>query len=96
MKTILALVAALILSACGNDASKGLDGTYVNTLTGWVYTFQKNGTFIQEFKDGKTSKPLKYSISGDKVTVEGFQKPTMTILDNGNVATPAGMLEKKK
>ncbi|GCB06633.1 hypothetical protein [Ralstonia sp. SET104] len=88
-----ALIAALILAACGNG--KSIEGTYISNMTGDKYTFGRDGTFVHA-NASHTFPSQKYAIEGDDILIDGSHIGNLKILSNGNISSAAGLLEKQR
>lgn len=92
MRTILALMTLTLLTACGPK----LEGTYADKLGLAEYEFRSGGKLY--LRTLGTESELKYTVNGDKVTIElptgGNQ--VFTLLENGHLQGPLNIsLEKK-
>lgn len=93
MKKLLALLALTLLAACGPK----IEGTYADKIGLTEYEFRSGGKVYLRTLGTETE--LKYSLDGDKVTIElptgGNQ--VFTLLENGHLQGPLNIsLEKKK
>lgn len=91
MKKIALMIVAVLLVGCGE---KTLEGTFVSDTNGWTYTFNKDGTFVQENTSEK--KPIEYKIDGDNILVQGTNAGQMKILPSGDISSAMGKLVRKK
>lgn len=91
MKKIALMIVAVLLVGCGE---KTLEGTFVSDTNGWTYTFNKDGTFVQENTSDK--KPIEYKIDGDNILVQGTNAGQMKILPSGDISSAMGKLVRKK
>ena len=93
MKRLLLLTALLLLNACGPK----LEGTYTDQLGVAEYEFRPSGKLYLRTMGTETE--LKYSLDGDKITIElpGGGNQVFTRLENGHLQGPLNIaLEKKK
>ncbi|WP_346362406.1 hypothetical protein OZ675_02700 [Ralstonia pseudosolanacearum] len=88
-----ALIAALILAACGN--SKSIEGTYISNMTWEKFTFFSDGTFVHA-NSSHIFPSQKYTIEGDEILIDGSRIGNLKILPNGNISSAAGLLEKQR
>ena len=91
MKKIALMLVAMVLVGCGE---KTIEGTFVSNTTGWVFTFNKNGTFVQENTSEK--KPIQYTLDGEKILVQGTNAGQMKLLPSGDISSASGLLVRKK
>ena len=91
MKKIALVLAALVLVGCGE---KTIEGTFVNEITGWTYTFSKDGTFIQE--NIRDATPIKYTVDGENILVQGTNAGQMQLMPNGDISSAMGKMVRKK
>lgn len=88
-----ALIAALILAACGNG--KSIDGTYISNMTGDKFTFGRDGTFVHA-NASHIFPSQRYTIEGDDILIDGSHIGNLKILASGNISSAAGLLEKQR
>ena len=93
MKTLL-LILTLLLAACGSN----IEGTYSDKFGLVDYEFRSGGKVYMRTLGTETE--MKYSVDGDKVTIElpqGGGNQVFTRLENGHLQGPLNIsLEKKK
>lgn len=98
MTKILAVLLALLVSACG---SSKLDATYSNNMTGIAeqkvsFIFKPDGT--ARMSVGSTTLPMEmpYEVSGNKIKVAGQKGDLVfTILENGDLVGEGMRLKKE-
>lgn len=93
MKKSLLIATLLLLSACGSN----IEGTYSDKFGLVDYEFRSGGKVYMRTLGTETE--LKYSVDGDKVTIELPQggNQVFTRLENGHLQGPLNIsLEKKK
>lgn len=95
MKKLLTIAFIFILVGCGEEAGKKLDGSYASAVHTWTFTFKTDGTVDLNSPTKKLSEK-KYTIEGNKITIEGNPFP-FSLKENGNIdgGTAYGMLVKK-
>lgn len=87
------LVLPLLLAACSDTGS--LAGTYADPNEIMTYTFNKDGTVIQESMGMKTE--FAYTKKDDqiKLQVSNGQNLILTLNEDGTIDGPVGILRKK-
>ncbi|HRE18440.1 MAG TPA: hypothetical protein PLW86_15450 [Rhodocyclaceae bacterium] len=92
MKYLLALFAAVLLSACGSK----IEGTYSDQLGLVDYEFRSGGKVYMRTLGTETA--LNYSVDGDKVTIELPQggNQVFTLLENGHLQGPLNISLTRK
>lgn len=99
MTKVLAVLVALLVSACG---SSKLDGTYSNNMTGIAeqkmsFAFKPDGTARMAIGSTKIPLEMPYEVSGNKIKVRGQNGDIIfTILENGDLLTEGMRLTKEK
>lgn len=98
MTRMLALILALLLSACGNSK---LDGTYSNNMTGIAeqkvsFTFKPDGTAHMAIGGNKIPLEMPYEVSDKKIKVTGQNGDLIfNFTDNGDLIS-AGLRYTKE
>jgi outer membrane lipopolysaccharide assembly protein LptE/RlpB len=91
MKKLFLLSVVLLLSACGSK----LDGTYADKNGMLSYTFKSNGKTYQSAMGMEVE--LDYEVDGNKIKLVTPQgNMIMTLLDDGSIESPMGILTKQK